>query len=332
MSTSRSLEVLRRWWRAGSATALTAVVLGVSACGGAEAPTNSPDATASNGTTASAPASEAQSSAVEPLVVGVPQSTLDGSIVAELYIGALTRAGIAVEARRDLTDWDQYGTAVREGRVDVVPGYTAELLYSFDPATTARASGEVAAALNEVLPESLAVLNSGPASRQPLLAMTQAGSAEYEVTELADLGEVCQELGFGGPQSLLTRSDGIPDLREEFECDPAEFTHLGSGEAGLDALINDRVQVAQLVNTDPNLTAHGLVVLEDSRQHFAADDIVPVVHNESVGERAREVLDRVTAELTVEDLVQLNVQRGGDAPVSASTAAETWLTEHGFGE
>ncbi|MBG6085496.1 ABC transporter substrate-binding protein [Zhihengliuella flava] len=312
--------------RALSAVALTAVLVATAACGTGTTPSNSPEPDGSSGS-GTAGASE---SVADPLIVAVPNGTLDASIVAELYIGALTRAGVPVEARRDVTDWEQYGDAVREGRIDVVPGYTGELLYAFDATTTARESGEVSAELREALPESLAVLDTGPASRQPLLAMTQAGSAEYEVTALSDLGEVCEDLGFGGPQPLLTRADGIPELREDYDCDPSSFTQLETSQASLEALINDRVQVAELVNTDPSLEAHGLVVLEGSRQHFMADDIVPVVHQESVGEEAREVLNRVTAELTVEDLIQLNIQRGGDAPVSASAAAETWLTEHGF--
>ncbi|GHD04099.1 ABC transporter substrate-binding protein [Zhihengliuella salsuginis] len=312
------------------AAALAAVVLlSLTACGtsnGAEPP--GPGAAAS---TADATPSAGSPTPPGPLLVGAPDATREARIMAALYAGALNRAGIEAEVREDIGEWAQYEKTLRDGRIDVVPEYTGQLLFRYDADSTARSAGDVSDELSEAMPDSIEALAASDAARQPVLVMTRAGAVEHEVETLDDLGDACADLAFGGRPSLLTHPDGLPALRAEYECEPESFTQLGSEAEALQAVITDRVQVAQMVNTDPNIARHGLVIVKDSADHFTAQRVVPVVHRESVGEEAREVLDRVSAELTGEELAALNSQLMGDAPLTAREAAATWLTEHGFG-
>ncbi|MCO1338805.1 hypothetical protein BJH93_07870 [Kocuria polaris] len=315
-ATPRTAATLR------AAASAAVVLLALTACataGGAGNPTT--------GATSSSSATPP-----EPLVIGAPEPTREARIVAELYAGALNRAGIAAEVDPDIGAWGQYEDALRSGGVDVVPEFGGDLLFHFDGKTTARAGGDVYDELAAALPEELVALAPSEATRQPVLVMTRAESVAHGVTALEDLGEVCEDLTFGGPQSLLTRADGVPALGTEYDCEPKSFNQLSSGADVLEAVITDRVQVGQMASTDPNIAGHSLVILQGSAEHFTAQPVVPIVHGESVGDEARDVLDRVSRELSAEDLAELNSSLMGDAPLTAPAAAATWLTEHGFGD
>lgn len=308
-----------------AAVAAAVVLLSLSACA---APGGTGDPTAT-GASATAPGS---GTPPEPLVIGAPETTREARLVAELYAGALQRAGINAVVNSDVGGWDQYADALRGGGVDVVPEFGGDLLFRYDAETTARTAGDVYSELAEALPEELDLLAASDATRQPVLVMTRAESVAHDITALADLDGACEDLAFGGPQSLLTRADGVPALRAEYECEPKSFSQLRTDSDVLEAVIADRVQVAQMVSTDPNIARHALVVLQGSAEHFTAQQVVPVVHGESVGDEARDVLNRVSGELSAEDLAVLNSQLLGDAPLTTSAAAATWLTEHGFGD
>jgi osmoprotectant transport system substrate-binding protein len=78
----------------------------------------------------------------------------------------------------------------------------------------------------------------------------------------------------------------------------------------------------------------GWVLLEDDQGMLAADNIFPVVSQEVVdayGDDLTGLLDDISAELTTEDLTEMNRRYDVDREDAEDIAAD-WLADHGFGD
>jgi osmoprotectant transport system substrate-binding protein len=76
------------------------------------------------------------------------------------------------------------------------------------------------------------------------------------------------------------------------------------------------------------------VLLEDDQNMLAADNVFPVLTQELVdtyGDDLTGLLDDISAELTTEDLIELNRRFDVDRE-DAEDIAGDWLSEHGFGD
>jgi osmoprotectant transport system substrate-binding protein len=74
------------------------------------------------------------------------------------------------------------------------------------------------------------------------------------------------------------------------------------------------------------------VLLEDDMDMLAADNVFPVLTQELVdtyGDGLTGLLDDISAELTTEDLIELNRRFDVDRE-DAEDIADDWLSEHGF--
>ncbi len=104
----------------------------------------------------------------ETIVIG-SQAYYSNEIIAEIYAQALENAGFAVEREFQIGQRDAYLPALESGEVDLFPEYTGNLLQFYDPDTTATTSDDVYAALQDALPDGLAVLDQSSGHRPGLL-------------------------------------------------------------------------------------------------------------------------------------------------------------------
>lgn len=313
----------KRFPRAGaSLAAAAALTLALSACGASDDPLAEPEASGSAG-----------SGSNGPLVVG-SAAFPESEIIAEIYAGALDAGGIEAKTKPAIGSREIYIGAVRDGSVDLVPDYSGNLLLFFNAETSAKSAGEIMDALPQALPDELAVLESADAENKDAMVITQATSEKYDLTSLADIGDVCGELVLGAPPEFADRAYGLKGLKEKYNCEFKSFEPLndGGGAVTVQALIENDIQVADIFTTTPAIEDNGLVVLEDPKNNFIAQQVLPLISKDRVGEQAREVLNSVSGKLTTEDLINLNRQVSGDQKRSPEKAAQDWLKENGFTE
>ncbi|MCU1516972.1 MAG: glycine/betaine transporter substrate-binding protein, partial [Pseudarthrobacter sp.] len=118
------------------------IAVALSACGGGD-PLSTPSTSAG---TAAAGGS---------LVVGSADFP-ESQIVAEIYAGALTAAGVTATTKPNIGSREIYFKAVQDGSVDLVPDYSGNLLSHVDPEAAEVSAEDIAKALPEKLPEGLA--------------------------------------------------------------------------------------------------------------------------------------------------------------------------------
>jgi osmoprotectant transport system substrate-binding protein len=260
----------------------------------------------------------------DTIVVG-SQAYYSNEFSAEIYAQALEDAGFEVERKFQIGQRDAYIPALESGEVDVFPEYTGNLLQFYDETATVTQSDEVYAALQEALPDGLTVLDQSAATDQDSYNVTQEFADANSLTSLGDLASVSEPLILGGAPELEERPYGPDGLASVYGV-TVEFE--ATGDTTVDALLQGVINLANVYSADPRIQTEGLVTLEDPEGLFLASNVVPLV-NEDIADDVAEVINAVSAAMTAEGLVALNVQSTVDQ-MSSRDIATQWLTENGL--
>lgn len=259
----------------------------------------------------------------DTIVVG-SQAYYSNEIIAEIYAQALESAGFDVERNLNIGQRDAYIPAIEAGEVDLFPEYTGNLLQFYVPDTTATEADAVYEELQGAVPEGLQVLDYSPATDQDSYNVTREFAEANDLTTIADLAGV-EGLILGGNPELEERPYGPTGLREVYGV-TVEFQ--ATGETTVDALLEGVVNIANVYSADPRIGENDLVTLEDPEGLFLASNVVPLA-SADLPQEAVDLINEISAALTPEGLVALNVQSTVDQ-LSAAEIAEGWLTENGF--
>ena len=266
--------------------------------------------------TSAAPASDT-------IVIG-SQAYYSNEIIAEIYAQALEGAGFTVERTFNIGQRDAIIPSLQDGTIQLTPEYTGNLLQYFDKATTATTTDDVYAALEKALPEGLAVLDQSPATDQDSYNVTAAFAAQHNLKSIGDIAGI-SPLVLGGAPELEQRPYGPSGLKEKYGVD---VTFSATADTTVDELVAGNIQVANVYSADPNIKTKDLVTLEDPKGLFLASHVVPLVSS-SFPSDAADVINKVSAALTPEGLVALNVQSTQDQK-SPADIAKAWLSENGL--
>ena len=258
------------------------------------------------------------------IVVG-SQAYYSNEIIAEIYAQALEGAGFTVERKFQIGQRDVYIPSLEDGSVQLFPEYTGNLLQFFEPDTTATTSEDVYAALQDALPEGLTVLDQSSATDQDSYNVTADFAAENNLTSIGDLAGI-DGLTLGGAPELEERPYGPKGLKELYGVDVA---FSATADTTVDELVAGKIQVANVYSADPRIQTNDLVTLEDPEGLFLASNVVPVV-SADIADEIADVINAVSAALTPEGLVALNVESTEEQRSSADIATD-WLAENNLG-
>ncbi len=259
----------------------------------------------------------------ETIVVG-SQAYYSNEIIAELYAQALEDAGFDVDRNFSIGQRDAYIPAIEAGEVDLFPEYSGNLLQFYVPDTTATQSDDVFAELQGALPDGLQVLDQSSATDQDSYNVT----AEFaEANGLASIGDLAgvEGLILGGFPELEERPYGPSGLLDVYGVTVA---FQATGDTTVESLLEGIVNVANVFSADPRIGSNGLVTLADPDGLFLASNVVPLASADLPAD-AVAIINAISAALTPEGLVALNVQSTVDQE-STSAIATQWLTENGF--
>ncbi|TFD91681.1 ABC transporter substrate-binding protein [Cryobacterium lactosi] len=276
------------------------------------------------------PLDEGNSSAdSETLVVG-SQDYYSNEIIAEIYAQALENGGFTVDRQFRIGQREAYLPEIESGSIDVFPEYSGSLLQALEADAAGGSPDEVYTALEAALPDGLTVLDQADAADQNSWTVTQAFADTYGLTDIASLTEVTEPITVGGNSELETRPYGPTALKEKYGIEIAGFTPVedSGGPLTVKALVDNKIQLANIYTADPNIESNNLVALDDPDNLFFPDNVVPLV-SDKVDASAAEILNAVSAALDTDTLVALNAQSVNDQ-AAADTIATEWLTAEGL--
>lgn len=307
---------------------------GSSAAPGSTAGSASAEPTAADTSSAAtvapgSPTSAAPSPAAAPILVGsanFPESTL----LANIYAEALRAKGMQVTTSLDIGAREVYVKALQDGSIDLIPDYSGVLMQYFAPDATEVASDEVYAKIQKVLPEGLTVLDKSAAEDKDSLTVTKETADKYKLTTIPELMPVAAELVLGGPSEWQDRPTGVPGLERVYGLKFKEFKVLDTGgPLTINGLTSDLVQAANVFTTDPAIARENLVVLKDPENLFGSQNVVPLITKKAATPEVAAVLNKVSATLTTDHLIQLRTKVEVDKQDSVEVAKE-WLASVGL--
>jgi osmoprotectant transport system substrate-binding protein len=300
---------------AGLATAVAAA-LTLTACGGGSDPLANNKATG-------------QPAPTDTIIVGSADFT-ESQLLAEIYAQALQKHNVKVDKKLGIGSREVYFPGLKDGSIDLVPEYTGTVLQYLNKQATESSSEDVYAALKKTLPPELTVLDKATAEDKDAVVITKETAAKWNAKDISDLTAHAGEITFGGPPELQQRPDGIPGLKSRYGLTFKEFKSLAPGAITTKALLDGTIQAADIFTTDASIAANGFIVLGDSKNNFAAQNVVPVINTKKASDNVKQVLNSISAKLDTKTLLDLNGKLGApDKPDPSKVAAE-WVASAGI--
>jgi osmoprotectant transport system substrate-binding protein len=296
-----------------SALAATSI-LALSACGGGGDPmSGGGDNSGSSGS---------------QVIVGSADFT-ESQLIGSIYSQALQAKGVQVKEQFNIGSREVYIQALKDGSIDLVPEYSGALLSYLDPKSTAAAPDAVSSELKGKLPSGISMLTPSLAEDKDVVAVTKATADKYKLKSISDLAPVAGELILGGPPEWKTRQQGVVGLKDVYGVNFKEFVSLDAGGTlTMTALTNGQIQAGDLFSTDPGLVSNNLVALEDDKNLFAAENVVPLIKSAKQNDTVTKTLDDVSAKLTTDDLISMNAEAAKGT--NLSDIAKKWLAGVGI--
>jgi osmoprotectant transport system substrate-binding protein len=258
-------------------------------------------------------------------------------IVANMYAGALQNEGYQVTVRKGLGQREIYLPALQKGGadngIDLVPEYAGTLLEFVN-----KGAGEASSNLDDTVAKlrthldgmGLTALNPSPAADQNAFAVTRATADRLKAKKLSDLTPVAGQLTLGAGPECPTRPFCQPGLEKTYGLKFKAFRVLDSGGAKtMEALTSGDIDVGLVFSSDGAVAARNLVVLEDDKKLQTVDNIIPAIRKDILDDTIRTVLNKVSAQMNTDDLIQLNKRADVDKTDPEALARE-WLQGHGF--
>jgi osmoprotectant transport system substrate-binding protein len=302
--------------RTTSALALLAAsILGLTACGSDNDPlaSETPAATASGGSG-------------QPIVVGGANFS-ESTLLAEIYAGALRAKGLDATTKPNIGSREIYLRALEDNSVQVFPEYTGALALFYDKSYTGTDPEDVYTHVQEVVPDTLTVLDKSVAEDNDSIVVTKQTATEKNLTTIEDLAPVAGDLTLAAPPEFKERPQGIPGLEKTYGVTFGSFRPL-TAQGVVQALKNGQVDAANIFSTDPSIAENEFVQLEDTKKLFGSQNIVPLVRADRADE-VRDALNAVSAKLTTQSIAQMLKQTDIDKKDPKAVAQE-FLSANGL--
>jgi osmoprotectant transport system substrate-binding protein len=300
---------MHRFTKITAAAAVVAAILPLSACGG------DPASGGGSGSTSS------------PAITIGSANFPENQLLAEMYAQALEAKKVKVTRKFNIGARELYLKALKQGSINMIPEYNGAFLAALSPNGTVpqgvTTTQQVNQALEKVLPSGTEITTSSPAEDKDTLTVTGATASKYNLKSIEDLKPVAGKLVVGGGPEFKTRYQGLVGLEKVYGLKFKSFKPLDpGGPLTKAALKKNQIQVANIFSTDSTIQTDKLVVLDDPKNLFLAQNITPVIAKSKVKGDVKSTLNKVSAALTTEDLTKYLAEVAVDKKSYAAVAKE----------
>ena len=257
----------------------------------------------------------------------------ESELLMQLYAQTLENAGAKVETKPNIGAREIYMKAFESGDIDLLPEYNGALLSFLSPDGVPEGTtspDDVYAALQKVLPDGSETLPQSAAEDKDTLTVTKETAEEYSLSTIEDLQPVADKLVVGAGPEWQERYQGLVGLKDLYDVEFKEFKPLDAGGPLTVAALKDgTIDVANVFSTDSAISTNGWVVLDDPKNLYTSQNIVPLIQSDKVTPEVTDALNALSQALTTDNLTAAlaKVQVDKQDPV---TVAEDFLKENGL--
>lgn len=257
----------------------------------------------------------------------------ESQLLGEIYGQALEAEGVKVSRQFNIGSRNRYLAALNDGSIDLLPEYNGALLSALLEGGAPKdvtSSKEVYDALQEVMPKGIITLPQSAAEDKDVLAVTAATAEKYSLKTIEDLVPVAGKMTVAAAPEWKEWYQGLVGLTEIYGVTFKDLKPLDAGgPLTLEALLSDQAQVADLFSTDSAIATNDLVTLEDTKNLFLSQNVLPIIREAKVTDAVTAALDSVSKVLTTENLTRYLAMVQVDKK-SSTTVATAFLKEYGL--
>lgn len=254
----------------------------------------------------------------EGLLIGATNFT-ESRILANIYSVALDNAGLDSTVK-ELSGREIVEPALEKNQLQITPDYLATFTQFLNDGTNGPNAAPVASADVEqtykaaqalAAPRGLTVLTPSRAQDQNAFAVLPAYAQQNNLQTLSQMGTFSQTnpVVLGGGPDCPTRPFCEPGLEDTYGIKFANFISLDTGgPLTVQALQQDVIQLGLVLSSSGLVAANNLTILADDKHLQPADNIVPIVNNQTLTPQISDILNAISAKLTTEDLQFMNAE------------------------
>ncbi|MBW3085137.1 Osmoprotectant-binding protein OsmX [Austwickia sp. TVS 96-490-7B] len=305
--------------RRGRTPAVLILIITLTGCG---SPTNNPLATG-----AAAPTGQGAPPARSGQILVGSADFTESALLAEIYVGALKAKGVDAAPKLRIGSREAYLKGMQDGSVQVVPEYTGALSFFYRKDAAETDPDRVLDGLRAALPPNLTVLDRSAAEDKDSITVTRETARTRGLRTVSDLTAVADHMVLGAPDEFKARPQGLPGLAGVYGIVFSRVRTPLTGQAVVQALKHGQIDAANIFTTDPAISAHDFVVLDDDKHLFGTQHIVPLVAKDAANPTVTAALNGVSAALNTEDLRVMLGKVDIDKQDPQSVARQ-WLQDH----
>jgi osmoprotectant transport system substrate-binding protein len=259
----------------------------------------------------------------------------ESELVAEMFAQVLEADGFTVTRNLGIGAREVRQPALESGQIDLTPEYVGSGLGYYDKAAPTGDGPTNRQALAQVLADKgISVFAISPGEDTNAAVVRKDTADQYDLKTMSDLAAVQDELKWG----LTPECDVNPLCKGALEAygitfPPKQRETLEACSAPIAEALNSKgIDFGWLCSTQPAIQQFGFVALEDDKNTQPAENMTALVRNaylDTVGDKDafQQLLDKVTALLTTEELTRLGVEVAVDQRDIADVAKD-FLTEN----
>ena len=257
----------------------------------------------------------------------------ESELLAEIYAQALEAKQVQVKRQFNIGARELYLKALQDGSIDLLPEYNGALLSALAKGGAPEGVSkpdDVLAALKKVLPAGTEVLDQSAAEDKDTLTVTQATATKYNLKTIDDLKPVANKLSIGAGPEWQERYQGLKGLKSLYGVVFKTFKPLDAGgPLTINALLKGQIDVGNIFSTDSSISTNKLVVLDDQRNLYLAENVLPLIRTQSNNPTVSGALNAVSAKLTTENLTTYLAKVQVDKQDTAAVA-KAFLADNGL--
>ena len=254
-------------------------------------------------------------------------------LLGDLYGEALKAKGIKVTYKPNIGSRETTYGMMKNGSLTVLPEFNGALLAYLDAKAAPTTVATTNAAIIAKLDPKLTLLNAAAAQDKDSITVNAATASKYSLTgssTIADLAKHAKDITIGASPEFQTRQQGLVGLKSVYGLTPKSFKALDAGGPLTEAALkNNNVQAADIFTTDPTITKEKFVVLQDPKNLFGFENVLPLVYKSGLSAAGVAALNAVSAKLDTAALLQMDTEVQTDKK-DPLPVAQDWLKSVGL--
>ncbi len=254
-------------------------------------------------------------------------------LLGDIYGEALKAKGIKVSYKPNIGSRETTYGMMKNGSLTVLPEFNGALLAYLDAKAAPTTAAATDAAITAKLDPKLTLLDPAAAQDKDSLTVNATTAKKYSLTSsstIADLAKDSKDIVIGASPEFQTRHQGLVGLKSEYGLTPKSFKALDAGGPLTEAALkNNNVQAADIFTTDPTITPQKFVVLQDPKNLFGFENVLPLVYKSGLSAAGVAALNAVSAKLDTAALLAMDTQVQTDKK-DPLPVAQAWLKSVGL--